>query len=327
MGSGMTAPRQILEGQYYMVTRRTLLRTFFLRPHPDVNRMFEYCLAEAAARSGIELIAWCAMSNHYHAVIYDPDGRVPEFIERFHKMLAKALNVHYDRTESIWSRAQTCLTRLVTLEDVFDAVVYVLTNPAAAHLVEDIAHWPGSSSWSRMGRAAKTVRRPLGYFCAEGRMPKTVELKVVAPRGLRSETYAQWIARIREAVKTKQGALAEERRKNKRGVLGCKAVLAMRPSDAPSTKAPRSKLHPNLACKDRARMREERAALKNFRHKYREMLLRLRDRSGRVDFPEGTYRLRLLGLRCAGRLRASATTKTSRPVRKAKPAKKPTRAA
>ena len=69
MGGAMTAPRRIVEGEFYLVTRRTLLRTYLLRPHPEVNRMFEYCLAEAAKKHGIELIAWCAMSNHYHAVI------------------------------------------------------------------------------------------------------------------------------------------------------------------------------------------------------------------------------------------------------------------
>jgi REP element-mobilizing transposase RayT len=308
----MTAPRRILEGQFYMVTRRTLLRTFFLRPHRDVNRMFEYCLAEAAARYDIELIAWCAMSNHYHAVIYDPDGRVPEFIERFHKMLAKALNVHYNRVESIWSRVQTCLTRLVTLEDVFDAVVYVLANPAAAHLVESISHWPGSSSWTRMGREAQTMQRPTDYFRADGRMPKTVALKAVAPRGLRGETYEEWIARVREAVKAKEDTLARERRKKNKTVLGCKAVLATRPTATPSTKEPRSKLHPHLACKDRKRMIEERKVLKDFRATYGAMLLRLRDGTGRVEFPEGTYRLRLLGLRCAGCTKATAKAKASR---------------
>ncbi len=297
----MTAPRRIMKGEFYLVTRRTMLRTFFLRPSPEVNRMFEYCLAEAANRTDIELIAWCAMSNHYHAVVYDPDGRIPEFIERFHRMLAKALNVHYDRFESIWSRDQTCLTRLVTLEDVFDKVVYVLSNPAAAHLVVDIAHWPGSSSWTRMGREPKTLTRPAGgYFAKGGRMPKTVMLHAVAPRGLEGESYESWIGRVRDAVKAKQEALSSQRRKTGASVVGCKAVLATKPTATPKTESPRRKLQPHLACKDKVRMMAERKALKDFRAEYEKMRLRLRDGTGKVDFPEGTYRLRLLGLRCAG---------------------------
>ena len=299
MGGAMTAPRRIVEGEFYLVTRRTLLRTYLLRPHPEVNRMFEYCLAEAAKKHGIELIAWCAMSNHYHAVIYDPGGHVPAFIERFHKMLAKVLSVHHGRFEGIWSREQTCLTRLVTMSDVFDKVVYVLSNPAAAHLVEDIAEWPGSSSWKLMGSDPKTVARPKVYFRDDGRMPENVELRAVAPHGLRSESYKAWIDRVRAAVKQRQSGLAEERPKN-RPVLGRKRVLAMDPLAAPKTEAPRRKLRPHLACKDKERMKAERKLLKDFRAEYGKMLLRLRTGPARVEFPEGTYRLRLLGLRCKG---------------------------
>ena len=295
----MTAPRRIVEGEFYLVTRRTLLRAFLLRPHPEVNRMFEYCLAEAAKKHGIELIAWCAMSNHYHAVIYDPGGHVPAFIERFHKMLAKVLSVHHGRFEGIWSREQTCLTRLVTMSDVFDKVVYVLSNPAAAHLVEDIAKWPGSSSWKRMGLDAQTVARPKVYFRDDGRMPAKVQLRAVAPHGLRGESYKAWIERVCEAVKQRQSSLAAERPKN-RPVLGPKRVLEMDPFAVPKTEAPRHKLRPHLACKDKERMKGERLALKNFRGQYKTMLLRLRTGKGRVEFPEGTYRLRLLGLRCKG---------------------------
>ena len=295
----MTAPRRIVEGEFYLVTRRTMLRTYLLRPHPEVNRMFEYCLAEAAKKHGIELIAWCPMSNHYHAVIYDPGGRVPAFIERFHKMLAKVLSVHHGRFEGIWSREQTCLTRLVTMSDVFDKVVYVLSNPAAAHLVEDIAQWPGASSWKLMGSEAKTVARPKVYFRDDGRMPEKVELRAVAPHGLRGESYKAWSDRVRAAVKQRQAGLAEERPKN-RPVLGRKRVLAMDPLAAPKTEAPRRKLRPHLACKDKERMKAERHLLKKFRADYKTMLLRVRTREGRVEFPEGTYRLRLLGLRCKG---------------------------
>lgn len=47
-------------------------------------------------------------------------------------------------------------------------------------------------------------------------------------------------------------------------------------------------------------MKAERHLLKDFRAEYKKMLLRVRTGEGRVDFPEGTYRLRLLGLRCKG---------------------------
>ena len=45
-------------------------------------------------------------------------------------------------------------------------------------------------------------------------------------------------------------------------------------------------------------MKAERLGLKVFRAEYEKMRLRLRTGTGKVEFPEGTYRLRLLGLRC-----------------------------
>ena len=59
----MTAPRRILPGRTYMVTRRTTQRLFLLRPDEDLLRIFAYCLAEAATRYDMQLIAWCVMSN------------------------------------------------------------------------------------------------------------------------------------------------------------------------------------------------------------------------------------------------------------------------
>ena len=64
----MTAPRSIVPGHTYLLTRRCSERRFFLRPDERTTGIFLYCLAEAAERFGIRVLAWMAMSNHYHAV-------------------------------------------------------------------------------------------------------------------------------------------------------------------------------------------------------------------------------------------------------------------
>src|SRR5215510_1220491 len=68
------APRQVLPRQFYLITRRCTQREFLLRPDPAINNAFLYCLIAAALRCEIEVLLPCAMSNHYHAVIYDPVG-------------------------------------------------------------------------------------------------------------------------------------------------------------------------------------------------------------------------------------------------------------
>ena len=132
----MTQPRKIVPGETYFITRRTSRREYLLRPDEETSAIFDYCLAEAAARFGIGLIAWKAMSNHYHAIVHDPKGRLPAFLEHFHKMVAKAMNARWDRSENFWSSEETCVTRLVSNNDIFEKILYVLCNPVAADLVD-----------------------------------------------------------------------------------------------------------------------------------------------------------------------------------------------
>jgi len=47
----MSRPRQVLPGQFYLVTRRCTQRQFLLRPDAATNNAFTYCLIEAAQRT------------------------------------------------------------------------------------------------------------------------------------------------------------------------------------------------------------------------------------------------------------------------------------
>ncbi len=303
----MSLPRRIVPGSFYLVTRRIAQRMFLLRPGKEINEILEYCLAEAASRFKIKVLAFMVMSNHYHAVVYDPDGTLPKFLERFHKMVAKAVNGHHKRWENLWSSEETCVTRLVTLDDVFDKIVYVLMNPVAAHLVDAVGHWPGASSWNRMGRGPKLVKRPAVYFRKDGVMPKEVKLVIATPPGLKGETAGEWIKRVRHEVHLREELARKERRAKHIGLVGRKSVLSTNPFTAPKTEAPRRRLRPALACKDKERMKQERAILKGFRVAYRSSLALLKKRLPKgdlkkkpaVEFPAGTWRWRELGVRCA----------------------------
>ena len=67
-------PRPVLPRQFYLITRRCTQRQFLLRPDAATNNAFLYCLIDAAVRGEIDVVLPCAMSNHYHAVIYDRAG-------------------------------------------------------------------------------------------------------------------------------------------------------------------------------------------------------------------------------------------------------------
>ena len=87
----MTAPRQVLPGVTYLITRRCFDRMFLLRPSPLVSAAFEYVLAAKAKQYGILLHAYCVLSNHWHCVLTDPQGRLPAFQRDIGSTVAVAL--------------------------------------------------------------------------------------------------------------------------------------------------------------------------------------------------------------------------------------------
>jgi hypothetical protein len=163
----VTAPRQILPGRTYQITRRATQRQYLLRPDEKTNQIILYCLAEAALRFGIEIHVWVAMSNHYHVVLFDMYGCLPAFLRHLNQMCAKALNARWSRSENLWSTEQPSAVHLVEDSDVLDKSVYSLVNPVAADLVERVADWPGVSSWSaHLDGKPIVIKRPLKRSCS-----------------------------------------------------------------------------------------------------------------------------------------------------------------
>jgi putative transposase len=296
----VTQPRRIVPGETYFITRRCSRREYLLRPDAVTNAVFDYCLAEAAARFGIGLIAWQAMSNHYHAVVHDPKGRLPAFLEHFHKMVAKTMNERWGRSENFWSSEETCVTRLVSNNDIFEKVVYTLCNPVAADLVDRVNDWPGASSLGYFSGKITKHRRPKFYFREGGVMPEIVSLRATLPsRITKNESTASWWQRVRKAVAAREETLRDVRTKEKRRVFGRKAVVRVPHTDAPKTEVIKGKLRPCIACKDKERRILELEALQEFRAAYAAARLSWAKGDRRVAFPFGTYRLLGLGVRCA----------------------------
>src|SRR5512133_2717453 len=88
----MTAPRQVLPGTTYLVTRRSFQLQFLLTPSPITNGVFLYVLALAARRFGVQVHAFCVLSNHFHLVVTDPEARLPAFAQYLGSLVARAAN-------------------------------------------------------------------------------------------------------------------------------------------------------------------------------------------------------------------------------------------
>lgn len=296
----MSRPRQIKKGRCWLLTRRCEGRKFSLHPDADTNEAFTFCLAESAKRTEIEVIGYVAMSNHYHAVVRDPQGQMPKFLEHLNKFTARVLNKKLKRTGILWEAEPAGAAHLVQDSDVMRKLVYTLVNPVASDLVDRVADWPGACSYSAsLSGGTIEVNRPRFYFSKRGRLPEQLSLKLARPPGFSHLTEEDWARYLEAKVTRREAQLRRKRFWLGRKVLGREAILATSPLDVPKTPEPPCRLRPEVACKDRRRRIRALKDLKAFRLAHEAARLKLQAKELDVIFPYGTYKMRLMGLRCA----------------------------
>jgi REP element-mobilizing transposase RayT len=284
----MTAPRQVLPGTTYLVTRRCAHRQYLLRPGRVTSEVFRYVLALAARRFGVQIHALCVLSNHYHLVVTDPQARLPAFHQFLDSLVARALNAALGRWEAFWDPNSYSAVALATADDVIAKSAYVLANPVAAGLVRRGRLWPGLwSSPDDIGGAAQKTRRPGHFFDPAGYLPSEAGLSLVTPPGFDSaEAFRERLGQALGELEAK-AALAH------RDFLGAARVLAQKPSGRPSGIERRRKLSPRIAARDKWKRVEALGRLVEFLRAYREAWTSWRQGRRGVLFPAGTYLLRV----------------------------------
>ena len=294
----MTSPRQVLPGTTYLVTRRCAERRFFLKPTKATNQVFLYLLALAARRFGVEVHAYCVLSNHFHLVVTDPHARLPAFHQLLDALVARAVNASLGRWEAFWAPNSYSAVTLLAPGDIVDKTAYVLANPVDAGLVASGSAWPGLwSAPDRIGGAALEVRRPRHFFDPEGGLPDEVTLRLTAPPGF--ESAEQFRDELGRALAQRE-ALARKLRHARGGFLGVARVLAQKPTARPAPGEPRRTLNPRIAARDKWKRIEALGRLVEFLRSYRDAWVARRAGEDFV-FPAGTYLLRLMhGVPCAG---------------------------
>ena len=284
----MTAPRQVLPGATYLVTRRCAQRQFLLRPSRIINEIFLYLLAVAAERYGIEVHAFCVLSNHFHAVVTDPEARLPAFHQFLDALVARAVNASLGRWEAFWAPNSYSAVTLVGPDDIVDKAAYVLANPVAAGLVRSGRLWPGLwSAPERVGGEAFEVRRPEHFFDEKGLLPEKARLKLIPPPGFTADEF-------RERLATRLAELEAVAAKEHRGeFLGAVRVLAQKPTARPRPGEPRRGLNPRVASRDKWKRIEVLGRLKEFLSRYRAALAERCAGNLEAVFPRGTYLMRV----------------------------------
>jgi putative transposase len=288
----MSAPRQILPGTTYLVTRRCAQRQFLLKPSAATDEVFLYVLAVAAERFRIQIHAFCVLSNHYHLVLTDPHARLPAFHQFLDALVARAVNAYLKRCEAFWAPNSYSAVTLVSPGDIIDKAAYALANPVAAGLVRSGRLWPGLwSAPERIGGPALEVRRPKHFFDAKGSLPETARLQLTPPGDFSPDEFRDRLS----------AALAEREAAAPGPFLGVSGVLAQKPTGRPALAEPRMTLNPRIAARDKWKRIEAISRLLEFLRSYRSAWAARR--AGRTDvvFPCGTYHLRVVhAVPCVG---------------------------
>lgn len=287
----MSAPRRVLPGTTYLITRTTRNQRFFLAPDDSaITVAFWFCLAVAASISGVQVTAVAVLSNHVHLVVTDPRGELPRFTHWLFRHFALCIKVLRGIDENVWSAAKPNCTELVTPEAILEAIAYTLANPASSGLVPHARSWPGvlSTPADLHGRTVEAEVPPL-YF-SDTWEPQS--LRFTLPPALAAlhstDAVVDWVkARIAELERESAARLRSQRR----SFLGLdrlrKTAWTGRPA-APRAAPPATRRVPTLKAVCAEALAQAVLELRAFREAYREALERWRAKLQAV-FPPGTW--------------------------------------
>lgn len=283
----MSLPRRVLPGQTYLITRRCIGRRFLLRPDDVFTNTFLYCLAQATRKYNVSVHAFCAMSNHYHLVLTDTDGVLPDFMAWFNRQLAMCVKRLRGWDEVVWEpNVPYSAVELTGRSEVLDKVVYVLLNPVSAALVRSSRRWPGALSTLQTLRSGiiETSRPPLWFSRSS---VENLELELSAPPCFSEPTG--YIQALEALLRDRQAALRSELTRQGRGFLGDRRVRKTAPTARPATKKERFGRSPTFSALTRAAWLAAARRLRDFRLAYRTAYRVWREGDRSVEFPAGTW--------------------------------------
>lgn len=294
----MSQPRERHPGATYLITRRCERRELRLRPCPETNAAFAVALADGCERHGCELVAVCAMSNHYHMVVHDPAGRVSELLRDLHATVARFCNAAQGAPgTAFWDGRQSDTLELGDADAIVEAVAYCLANPVRAGLVATPDEWPGvRTRVADIGTGHGPIfARPAVFFRADGRVSEAVQLWTEAPP-MALAAYGLGGFRLRVQARLDAIVAAEQRSVASKGgtFMGVPAVCAQsawatpRAADGDSVQV-ESKPRRTVAARTKATLLSLVERVKRFQALHRRALDAFANGLRHTIFPAGTW--------------------------------------
>jgi len=179
--------------------------------------------------------------------------------------------------------------------DMFDKVVYTLTNPVKAGLVSQHHLWPGAiSSVAQIAKGSIPTKRPMKFFArTDDPTLLTRELILTPVPGaevMGAEDYGRYLA---QRVADTEAAIAEDREANGQKWLGRKECLKINPFDAPTTKWTPFSRNPKVSSKHEEARNAWILRLKRFSVPYDGAKKEFRAGNRDTPFPPGTFAMRV----------------------------------
>jgi len=140
----MARPLRIeYEGAVYHVTSRGNARSDIYLGDED-REMFLDVLMHVVDRFGWICHAYCLMSNHYHLMIETPQANLSRGMRQLNGMYTQRFNREHDRVGHLF---QGRFKSIVVDKDAYllELSRYIVRNPVAAGMVENVGDWPWSS--------------------------------------------------------------------------------------------------------------------------------------------------------------------------------------
>jgi putative transposase len=127
---------------------------------------FEQALMQAVHRDSVRLLAYCAMPNHWHLVVWPTDVRqLSRFMHWFTGTHARRWHaIHQTGGTGAVYQSRFKSIPVFGDADVWRVCRYVERNPVRGHLVDRAEQWRWSSLWRRANLCADRWLEPVPHM-------------------------------------------------------------------------------------------------------------------------------------------------------------------
>jgi REP element-mobilizing transposase RayT len=286
-------------GACYEVTCRTIHSRLLFRPTRKLNDIIVGVVARAKRRYGVEIAAFCCLSNHFHLLVWVQDSQqLARFMGYLCSKLAREVGRLTGWREKVFSRRYQAI--LVSDEEAaqVERLVYLLSHGAKENLVARPQDWPGvhcihalltgqpmEGTW--FDRTREYAARQRGEDVPPDRFASREELEfdpLPCWRALPANQYRQRIADLVDSIV----ASAEARRKESgKEPAGATVIQSQNPTSQPA----RTKRSPApLVHAASRRVRQEIYRMYGlFVAAFREAAEHLKAGDRTARFPEGSF--------------------------------------